>query len=151
MANYLKIYSGNVTAGAQNGTEISSEHTLTNPITALLDSSKAESAVIKCAVRCDTGYKTSGATIIKFMYWDGSAYQETGGAMSKFKVALDNGYTEANVNSNVTWADSVTIQDDIEDENVLFWIKISSVQDEPPSKDNSIALTAKGIVMMVEG
>ena len=150
MANYLKIYSGNVTSGGQNGAEISSEHTMLNPITVSLDASQSESQCIKCAIRCDTGYKTSGATTLGFMYWDGSAYQATGGAIDKFKVALDDNYTAENVAANATWENSVTISNEIEDKNVVFWVKISSSPDEPPSKDNSIALTARGIVVAVE-
>ena len=147
---FLKIYTGNVTAGAKDGTEVSSERTLTNPIVALLDSTIEEQQAFLCAVRCDTGYKTNGPTILCFMYWNGSAYQATGGAMSKFKVARDNNYTPANVIANASWQDSITINEDIEDENVLFWIKVSTTRDEPPVKDNTISITAKGIVMTVE-
>lgn len=151
MGNYLKVYTGAVTSGAQDGTEISSEHTMTNPISVLLDSSIAESKFVKCAVRCDTGYTTDGITTIGFTYWDGTEYQTTGGAIDKFKVALDNGYTEADVDENATWADSVNISDKIEDKNVLFWVKISSTKDEAPAKDISIALTVKGVLVTVEG
>lgn len=148
MANFLKIYTGEVTSGAKDGVEVSSERALTNPIVALLDSSISEVQYVKCAIRCDEGYVTSGPTILGFMYWDGNEYQATGGSIDKFKVALDNGYTQENVGENATWANSVNINNEIGDTNVLFWVKISSSPDEPPAKDNTIALTAKGIVIV---
>lgn len=150
MSSLLKIYTGDVTSGAKNGTEVSSEHTMTNPIVALLDSSQSETQCIKCAIRCDTGYETSGATILCFMYWNGTEYQATGGAIDKFQIALDNGYTDGNVEANATWASSVNINNKIGDTNVLFWVKISSSPDETPAKDNTIALTAKGIIVAAE-
>lgn len=150
MADYLKIYTGSVTSGAKDGVEVSSEHTMTSPLTAVLDSSKAESKCIKCAIRCETGFQTNGTTTLSFMHWNGSAYEATGGAIDKFRIAKDNGYTDANVDSSATWSSSINISDVIGDTNVLFWIKISSTQDEAPVKDNTIALTAKGIIVAVE-
>lgn len=150
MANYLKIYSGSVTSGAKNGVEVSSEHTLTNPLSVVLDSSKAESKCIKCAVRCETGFETSGTTTLSFMYWNGSSYVATGGAIDKFQIAKDNNYTEDNVASNATWGSTLNIEDTIGDTNVIFWVKISSTQGETPAKDDTVSLTAKGIVVAVE-
>ncbi len=149
MANYLKAYMGSVTNGAKDGTEISSEHTMTNPISVILDSAKSETKCVKCAVRCDTGYKTSGATTICFMYWDGTAYKTTGGSIDKFKVAEDNGYTQDNVENNASWQDSISINDEIGDTNKVFWIKVASEEDETPAQYTDVALTIKGIV--VEG
>lgn len=145
----LKIYTGNVTNGAKDGTEVSLEHTMINPISVQLNPANSESKYVKCAVRCDSGYKTSGATTICFMYWDGTAYQATGGSMDKFKVALDNGYTQDNVNSNAEWQDSIVINDEIGDTNKLFWVKISSAVNETPAKYDDIALTVKCVVVAV--
>ena len=145
----LSIYTGNVTGGAKDGTFVSRERAMTAPISVLLDSSNGESKCIKCAIRCNSGYKTSGTTTIGFMYWDGTNYQINGGAMGRFKIALDNGYTEDNVDANASWVDSIDITDEITDTNVVFWIKISSVLGEAPVRDNTISLTAKGVVVAV--
>ena len=59
MANQLHIYTNNPTAGKTDGTEASNGTGLT-PISVTLDASKAESAAVKCAVRCDEGYKIDG-------------------------------------------------------------------------------------------
>ena len=150
MANYLKVYTGSVTSGAKDGTEISSEHTMTKPLTTTLDSSKAEAKCIKCAIRCDTGFETSGTTTLGFMYWNGSAYVATGGAIDKFQIAQDDGYTNDNVAGNASWSSSIDIANKIGDTNVLFWIKISSTQGETPAKDDTIALTVKGTVVASE-
>lgn len=150
MANYLKIYTGSVTSGAKNGVEVSSEHTMTSPLSAVLDSSKSESKCIKCAIRCETGFQTSGATTLSFMYWNGTGYEATGGAVGKFKIAKDDNYTEENVDSSASWGTTLSITDVIGDTNVLFWVKISSTQGEAPAKDDTVALTAKGIIVAVE-
>ena len=150
MANYLKIYSGTVTNGQKDGVEISSEHTMTNPISAVLDSSKAESKCVKCAIRCDSGFETNGTTTLSFTYWNGSEYITSGGAIDKFQIATDNSYTEENVKDNATWNSSIEITDKIEDKNIVFWIKINSEQNEAPAKDDTVALTIKGTVIAKE-
>lgn len=58
MANaYLNVYMNNPTADGTDGTQVSTDGANTSPISATLDASKAESSVIKCALRCESGLK----------------------------------------------------------------------------------------------
>ena len=146
----IRIYTGDVTSGGQDGTGISVERAMSNPISVVLDSAVGESKCIKCAIRCDEGFKTVGTTTVSFMRWDGSSYRVGGGATNRFKIALDNGYTEDNVDANANWVDSFDISSEITDRNILFWLKISSALNEDPVRDNTVALTVKGVVVAVD-
>ena len=66
MANKLHIYMNNPTNRMKDGTEASTD-TETSPIAVLLDAAKEEEKAVKCAVRCDSGYKAEGAVTIKFV------------------------------------------------------------------------------------
>ena len=73
MANRLHIYTNNPTAGGVDGTEVSSGTGL-SPITVSLDASKEETQAVKCALRCDTGFKIDGEVAV-------SVNEEVGQAM----------------------------------------------------------------------
>lgn len=149
MPTYLKIYSGTVTSGQRDGYEVSLNRSMECAITAVLDSSKAEAQYIKCAIRCMDGFKTSGTTTLSFTYYDDTTgtYKVTGGAINRFQIARDNGYTEDNVDSRATWASSLSITDVISNTNILFWVKISTVQGENPVNDTTISLTVNGTIV----
>ena len=64
MANYYHIYTNNPSAGLQDGTVVSENGLMTAPISVTLDATKNESKVIKCAIRCEKGYESSGTSFI---------------------------------------------------------------------------------------
>ena len=67
MANaYINLYTGNPTAAGTDGTAVSTGDTEASPVSVTLNASNAETAIIKCALRCESGYKTSGNTVITF-------------------------------------------------------------------------------------
>ena len=137
MANQLHIYTNNPTAGKTDGTETSNGTGLT-PISVTLDASKAESAAVKCAVRCDEGYKIDGGVTVSLK----------GTSSAKWKLARDDDYAYSqSALSNAIWQDKIALTD-VADGNVIFWAKAMSSKDEPPQKDTSVSIEAVGKVVV---
>lgn len=138
MANQLHIYTNNPTAGKTDGTEASSGTGLI-PISVTLDASKAESAAVKCAVRCDDGYKIDGDVTVNLK----------GTSSAKWKLATDDDFTDSqSALASAIWQDKITLAD-VADGNVIFWAKAMSSEDEPPQKDISVSIEAVGKVVVV--
>ena len=126
MANsWINLYKNNPTAGAQDGTAISTDDTFTAPLTFPLDASKNESAVQKCAIRTETGYVTYGSTSI-------SDLNDTD---DRFKLCK----TE-----NGTFTDSITFDEPITDVNKIFYVQGGSSSTENPKTDRSVKLRVFG-------
>lgn len=148
MGRYLKLYSGDVTKGEVNGTEISEGIDGQTALVFSLNASKEESKAVKCALRCIPGYKTLGPTTIKAQAYQDGIYQDNTGNTDFFKFAVDAGYKDA---SQVpTWSDVITINQDIGDTNVLFWVKASSSKDEEIKNDDSVAIYTSAVIMQGE-
>lgn len=140
MAKHLHLYMNNPTSGGVDGTEISSDSE-TLPLSVTLDASKAESKAMKCAVRCDTGYQIEGDTEI---YFEGTN-------ASKWQVAPDNSYTDAdNALNMATWANTLTLAT-VAATNAVFWVKAMSSTDEDPQNDRTVDLIAEGLVVVAAG
>ncbi len=138
MANQLHIYTNNPTAGKTDGTEASSGTGLI-PISVTLDASKAESAAVKCAVRCDDGYKIDGDVTVGLK----------GTSSAKWKLAVDDDFADnQSALSNAIWLDKISLSD-VAYGNVIFWAKAMSSEDEPPQKDISVSIEAVGKVVVV--
>ena len=136
MANQLHIYTNNPTAGGVDGTEVSSGTGL-SPITVSLDASKEETQAVKCALRCDTGFKIDGEVAVSLI----------GTNAAKWKLAKDAGYADAAAAlSSATWADTLSISA-VAASNVIFWAKGMSSKDESPQKDTSVSIQAVGKVV----
>ena len=130
---YINLYTNNPTAGGTDGTVVSLDGAQTSPISVTLDKTKAESKAIKCAIRCDTGYKTSGDVTISL----------SGTTASKWKLAKDSNYADAAAAlTGATWADSIAISGVGTTANTIFWVKASASTDENPSKDTSVSIKA---------
>ena len=146
MSTYISLYCGNPTAGGTDGTLISENMAQTSPLSVTLNATENEVKAMKVAIRCENGYRTTGNVVIGFKFWDGSAYQETGGNISKWKLAADNSYTKDNVLESAAWGDSLTISDVIRSTNHCFWVRAESSSDEKPQTDKSVAIHVEGIV-----
>lgn len=137
MANQLHIYINNPTGGGTDGTEASSGSG-TSPIAVTLDASKNEEAAVKCAVRCDNGFKIDGDVVIAI----------SGDSASKWKVAADDGYADAaDALAYAAWGDTLSLPN-VAAVNVLFWTKASSASNEVPQKDSSVTISATGKVVV---
>ena len=140
MANtYINLYTGNPTAGGTDGTAVSAGDTETSPVSVTLNATKAETAIVKCALRCDTGYKTSGDTKITF----------TGTSSTKWQIAADNSYADATAAAAATFATSLTIPTAIDATNTVVWLKALSSADESPANDTGTDLQVDCTVVKV--
>ncbi len=129
---YINLYTNNPTAGGTDGTVVSLDGTQTSPISVTLDKTKAESKAIKCAIRCDAGYKASGDVTISL----------SGTTAAKWKLAKDSNYADAAAAlTSAAWADSIAISG-VTTANTIFWVKASSTTDENPTKDTSVSIKA---------
>ena len=137
MANKLHIYMNNPTSRMKDGTEASTD-TETSPIAVLLDAAKEEEKAVKCAVRCDSGYKVEGAVTIKFV----------GTSAAKWKAAQDNNYTADTVLASADWKDTISLQS-VGEGNVIFWVKAMSTSDESPKNDTTVDVQAEGLIVEV--
>ena len=137
MANKLHIYMNNPTNRMKDGTEASTD-TETSPIAVLLDAAKEEEEAVKCAVRCDSGYKVEGAVTIKFV----------GKNAAKWKAAQDNNYTADTVLASADWKDTISLQS-VGEGNVIFWVKAMSTSDESPKNDTTVDVQAEGLIVEV--
>ena len=137
MANKLHIYMNNPTSRMKDGTEASTD-TETSPIAVLLDAAKEEEKAVKCAVRCDSGYKVEGAVTIKFV----------GKNAAKWKAAADNNYTADMVLASADWKDTISLQS-VGEGNVIFWVKAMSTSDESPKNDTTVDVQAEGLIVEV--
>ena len=122
IAMYIHLYTGEVTANAQDGAALSEDGSGTLPLYAKLDASLSESEIIKCALRCDEGHKTYGNTVISFV----------GKTAAKWQVAVDDNF-----------ADTLTIAEEITSGNIIFWIKATSTADEKPAQDTNVKIAVK--------
>ena len=137
MANKLHIYMNNPTSRMKDGTEASTD-TETSPIAVLLDAAKEEEKAVKCAVRCDSGYKVEGVVTIKFV----------GANAAKWKAATDNNYTADTVLASADWKDTISLQS-VGEGNVIFWVKATSTSDESPKNDTTVDVQAEGLIVEV--
>lgn len=114
MANYYHIYVNNPTVGQTDGTIVSENGLMTSPISVTLDATKNEKKVIKCAIRCEEGYESTGNIVIKPYYYDGTNYAEVGGNIDKWQVAADlslPGRATISVTANPSAGDTLSVGD----------------------------------------
>lgn len=134
----LKIYGDSPTADGTDGTAISESGTLTNPITATLTVTEedAATAVVKCALRCDSGYQTSGSFDLTLV--DAETKSEyTGEDLTISKAADLDG----------TWSSSLTFDDSIGATNTLFYVKFHADAGTLPTTNTSVQLMHNAVVV----
>ena len=135
MDELLHIYMNNPTAGSTDGTEVSSGTELA-PISVLLDAGKGEQKAVKCAVRCESGFRIDGTLTVKFV----------GDHAGKWKAATDNKYTAETALESAEWKDSISLSG-VADKNTIFWVKALSTTAEPPQQDTSVDIQAEGLLV----
>ena len=136
---YINIYMNNPTAAGTDGTVVSQSGAQTSPISVVLDKTKAETKAVKCAIRCDSGYKVSGNVTVSI----------SGTTAAKWQLAVDNSYADAAAAiAGASWGDSITLSG-VAATNTVFWAKAASTTDENPSKDTSVSIVAASVVEAV--
>ena len=147
---YIKLYGGEVTSGGTDGTAISENMTQENPLAMSLNAKVAEAKAVKVALRCETGFQTSGDVTVSAWRYDGENYVPTGGNIDKFRFAPDAGYASAEIAlANANWQTSLTISDTIGATNHVFWVKVMSDTTQTPQKDTAVSIHAAGVVEAV--
>lgn len=127
---YINIYKNNPTAAGTDGTAVSTDGAYSSPVTVTLDASQSESKKVKLAIRCETGYTTSGNTVIS----------DNGDTNDRWKLCL----TE-----NGTYTDSITISSTIDDANTIFYAQASSASTETPATDRTVSLRVATTILAV--
>lgn len=131
MANaYINVYKNNPTAGATDGTTVSTDGLFTAPISFTLDASQNESQTIKLAIRTESGYTTVGTTTIS----------DRNDTNDRLKLC----WTE-----NGTFTDSISTDEAITSVNKTFYAKASAVSTENPQTDRSISLRVNAVIASV--
>ena len=138
--SHIHLYMNNPTADAVDGTEISGgDETL--PLSFTLDTSKSETGIAKCAVRCDSGYLIDGGARI---YFDGSD-------TSNWQAANDENFTDSDTALIMAnWQNEITVSE-VAATNKVFWVKVLTGSAESPQNDRSVDLKAEGLVVAAEG
>lgn len=127
-SDYINVYKNNPTAGATDGTAVSTGGTFLAPIDFTLDASENESKTVKLAVRTETGYVASGLSIA-----------DQNDTNDRLKLCL----TE-----NGTFADTLSIGS-VSAVNTIFYARASSADTENPQTDRSVSFKVKGVIASV--
>lgn len=132
MPSKIKIYKDNPTAGAQNGTLVSSGTGLAPIQTGNLKANTNEiSAAIKLAVRCDAGHVTTGDVAVSII---------DSGGVDKWSLAPDNAGAPGAFGA---WGAGLSITGPVSDVNAIFWARARAVDTEEPVNDNSVQIRAE--------
>lgn len=128
MANqYINLYMNNPTEGGTDGSVISTDGYYTSPLTVVLDAAQNESKKEKLAIRTQSGFKTEGETTIS----------DVGDVDDRWKFSL----TE-----DGEYADTITIADEINTVNTIFWAQVMSSSLEAPHSDRSVSINVTTII-----
>lgn len=118
---YIHLYNGTVTAGGTDGTQVSEDGAGTNPISATLDTAQNETKIQPVAIRCETGYTTSGNTVVSF----------SGTTANMWSVCAT---------ADGTYGSTLTISDGIGATNTLFYVRAASQSGETLGTDTSVTI-----------
>lgn len=124
MNEFINIYQGDPTEGAQDGVAVSTFGNFTAPIKFNLNAEQNETAVIKLAVRTEAGYKTKGTTVIA----------DRDDANDHLKLCKT---------ANGTFTDSISFTEEIRNANVIFYVKGISRDSDYPTIDRAACLAIK--------
>lgn len=141
MANYnLHIYQGG-TQGGTDGTQLDVQDGV-GSYTQKLNSTIAESKVIKMSTRTDAGYYVDGDCVVAL----------SGTSANRWSLLYNANYTTVAsgdaLSGDAGWASSVTIPS-VTEANTVFWLKATSAASEGATIDSGAALTATGMVGQV--
>ena len=134
----IHLYKGTVTAGGTDGTLVSEEGAQTSPIEIgpLNATNNEVSTDQKLAIRCDTGFVTSGDTTIT----------PTGTTAAKWALAPDDAGSAGTYGS---YGAVLTVSSAIDATNTIFWAKAKATSDESPVNDVSVSLRVSAIIAAV--
>lgn len=126
--DYINLYTNNPTAGATDGTAVSTGGTFLAPISFTLDASENESQTVKLGVRTEQGYIASGVSIA-----------DQNDTNDRLKLCLT---------ANGTFTDSISIGS-VSAVNTIFYARASSADTENPQTDRSTSFKVSGVIASV--
>ena len=126
--DYINLYTNNPTAGATDGTAVSTGGTFLAPISFTLDASENESQTVKLGVRTEQGYIASGVSIA-----------DQNDTNDRLKLCL----TE-----DGTFTDSISIGS-VSAVNTIFYARASSADTENPQTDRSASFKVTAVIASV--
>lgn len=130
MDEYINVYKNNPTANGTDGTAVSTDGSFSSPIDFVLDAAQNESKTIKLAIRTESGYKTTGTTIIT----------DKNDTNDRLKLC----WTE-----NGTFADSISTAEEITSKNKIFYAKASASDSERPQTDRTAKFAYSCVIASV--
>lgn len=129
----LKLVIGEPTNNATNGV-LASASQQAYPINIIVNADESNSSIFKCALRCDSGYKTVGEWEISFQGTTASMWSVADGvAYNTEEDAIFANYT-ASLTSTAT----------ITDKNRVIWLKASTDGTENSQVDTSVSMRVYG-------
>ena len=129
----IRLYIENPTRGRTDGQEVS-ESTQEFPVGVIVNTKTANYTIIKAALRCDAGFRTTGTTQITF----------TGETAARWQIADDDNYASEDFAQQADYDYSLNIEESIGDTNHVVWLRISAVSDEPAQVDTSVRIRVYG-------
>lgn len=125
----IYLYNQNPTVGMTDGVKVSTGEDFSNPLEFKLNSVNGEEKAVKCAIRCDEGYKVDGEALITL----------EGAGAERFALSLEeeSGYGE--------YGASITVSN-VEDANVIVYVKCKSIQGEKPAKVETVKIAVEGTI-----
>lgn len=141
----LFLYNGNPTEGLKDGVVVSTDADFSNAISMKLNSTSGEEKIEKLAIRCQEGFMVEGEARLSFTVNDTLEQLEPEAEealMKKWAFSTDNEY----------WAEfgeAITVSN-VEDNNVLVYVKCKAEMGELPSTENRVQIVLEGTVMQKE-
>lgn len=128
MANpYINLYMNNPTEGLKDGTAISTDGTYSSPLTVVLDTTVNETKKVALAIRTEIGYKTFSDTTLTL----------SGDSINYWGLSLT---------QDGTYSESITLTNEINSTNTIFWAQASCTEDEEPTSDRSVSIRVNAII-----
>lgn len=129
-SEYINVLKDNPTAGAKDGTYVSTDGEFTAPIEFVLDAAQNEVQTLKLAVRTEAGYKTTGETTIS----------DVNDTNDRLKLCWT---------ANGTFADSISTAEEITNANKIFYARATSDSQENPKTDVSAKFKVDCVIASV--
>lgn len=130
---HLRLITNNPTQGGTNGVVVPIP-TATIPINAIVNVGLANHVLVKCALRCDDGYTTTGDVELSFVGDTKTKWSITDGAMFPTMESAE----------MATYTPTLTLDSVINDRNHVIWLKASTDGDEPNMVDTTVSLRVWG-------
>ena len=129
----IELIIDNPTSGGADG-RVASESTQEYPVNVIVDTREANHTIVKAALRCNSGFKTTGNTVVTF----------TGGTAARWQIADDDSYLDVEAAEEADYADSLILNSSIGDTNHLIWLKVSTDGAESAVVDTSVRINVYG-------